>query len=96
MGQARIFWFLEKTKEKKKTTDKFDGESDLAPLKSGKLPEEKEKLEKDQKRLRKKLSSLIKKQKKQQALGIVRRRDDWKPWGQESQVKVCNVFIVLI
>lgn len=83
---------MEKTKKKTKATDNCEGESDLAPVKKGKLTEEeKVKLDKEKKRLRRKLNSLIKKQKNQQALGIVRGRDDWKPWGQEAQVKVCNI-----
>lgn len=87
---------MEKTKKtkKRKTTDKLDGECDLEPIETGKLTEEKEKMVKEKKRLRKKVSSLIKMQKKQQAMGIVRGLDDWKPWGQEAQVKVCNVLIV--
>lgn len=86
---------MEKTKEKKTTTGKSVGESDLALVERGKLTEEKEKLDKEQKRLRRKVATLIKKQKQQQAMGIVRGRDDWKPWGQEAQVKVCNVCCIV-
>ncbi|XP_061353231.1 DNA-directed RNA polymerase 1B, mitochondrial-like isoform X2 [Gastrolobium bilobum] len=89
--EARVYRFMEKTKktkEKRTPVGKPDGDSDLAPVKEGKLTEEKERMVKEQKRLRKKVASLIKKQKKQQAMGIVRGQDDWKPWGQEAQVKV--------
>lgn len=82
---------MEKSKAKKTTTDKSDSESVLAPVKSDNLTaEEKEKLDKEEKRIRKKVANLIKKQKKQHAMGIVRGRDQAKPWGQEAQVKVCN------
>lgn len=82
---------MEKSKAKKTATDKSDNESVPIPVKSDNLTaEEKEKLDKEEKRIRKKVASLIKKQKKQQALGIVRGRDQAKPWGQEAQVKVCN------
>jgi len=83
---------MEKTKEKKSTSHKSDSDSVPTPVKSENLtPEEKEKLAKEEKRLRNKVASLIKKQKKQQALGIVKGRDQAKPWGQEAQVKVCNI-----
>lgn len=82
---------MEKSKAKKTATDKSDNESVPEPVKSDNLTaEEKEKLDKEEKRIRKKVASLIKKQKKQQAMGIVRGRDQAKPWGQEAQVKVCN------
>jgi DNA-directed RNA polymerase, mitochondrial len=81
-----------KTKQKKATSHKSDSDSVPAPVKSENLTaEEKEKLAKEEKRLRNKVASLIKKQKKQQALGIVKGRDQAKPWGQEAQVKVCNI-----
>ncbi|KAJ1423067.1 DNA-directed RNA polymerase, phage-type [Sesbania bispinosa] len=97
--EARIYQFMEKTKktkEKVTATDKSDGESDLAPVKRGKLTEEKEKLDNELKRLGRKVTGLIKKQKKQQAMGIVRGKDDWKPWGQEAQVKVGSRLMQLL
>ncbi|KAF1871900.1 hypothetical protein Lal_00012117 [Lupinus albus] len=99
MGQARIYRFMEetkKTKEKRSTTVNPDGESDLEPKERDKLIEQKEKMVNDQKRLRKKVASLIKKQKKQQAMGIVRGLDDRKPWGQEGQVKVGSRLVQLL
>lgn len=83
---------MEKTKVKKATSHKSDSDSVPAPVKGENLTaEENEKLAKEEKRLRNKVASLIKKQKKQQALGIVKGRDQAKPWGQEAQVKVCNI-----
>lgn len=85
---------MEKTKVKKATSHKSDSDSVPAPVKGENLTaEENEKLAKEEKRLRNKVASLIKKQKKQQALGIVKGRDQAKPWGQEAQVKVCNIWI---
>jgi DNA-directed RNA polymerase len=83
---------MEKSKVKKTTTEKSDSESVPAPVNL--TAEEKKKLEKEEKRMRKKVANLLKKQKKQQAMGIVRGRDQAKPWGQEAQVKVCNICIV--
>ncbi|CAL0313032.1 unnamed protein product [Lupinus luteus] len=97
--EARIHRFMEstkKTKEKRSTTINPDGESDLEPKERDKLTEQKEKVANDQKRLRKKVASLIKKQKKQQAMGIVRGLDDRKPWGQEGQVKVGSRLVQLL
>ncbi|XP_027345031.1 DNA-directed RNA polymerase 1, mitochondrial-like isoform X2 [Abrus precatorius] len=97
--EARIYRFMEKTtkmREQRTTADKSDGESDLAPGESGKLTEDKEKMDKKQKRLRKRVANLIKKQKKQQAMGIVRGQDEWKPWGQEAQAKVGSRLMQLL
>ncbi|KMT08744.1 hypothetical protein BVRB_6g140140 [Beta vulgaris subsp. vulgaris] len=51
---------------------------------------------KAQKRLAKKVTSLIKKQKGQQVREIVKGQDDSKPWGQDNQVKVgCRLIQLL-
>ncbi|XP_050872473.1 DNA-directed RNA polymerase 1B, mitochondrial [Lathyrus oleraceus] len=95
--EGRIYRFMEKSKAKKTATDKSDNESVPEPVKSDNLTaEEKEKLDKEEKRIRKKVASLIKKQKKQQAMGIVRGRDQAKPWGQEAQVKVGSRLMQLL
>ncbi|KAK7317761.1 hypothetical protein RJT34_02254 [Clitoria ternatea] len=96
--EARIYHFMEKTKMKEKRTnaDKSGGGSDLASEERGKMSEEEKKMDEKQKRLRKRVASLIKKQKKQQAMGIVRGQDDWKPWGQEAQVKVGSRLMQLL
>ncbi|OIV93790.1 hypothetical protein TanjilG_03753 [Lupinus angustifolius] len=97
--EARIYRFMEETKKKKdkrSITANPDEESDIGLTERGKLTEEKEKMVKDQQRLRKKVASLIKKQKKQQAMGIVRGVDDRKPWGQEGQVKVGSRLVQLL
>lgn len=95
--EGRIYRFMGKTKQKKATSHKSDSDSVPAPVKSENLTAEgKEKLAKEEKRLRNKVASLIKKQKKQQALGIVKGRDQAKPWGQEAQVKVGSRLIQLL
>ncbi|KAK7250654.1 hypothetical protein RIF29_33212 [Crotalaria pallida] len=88
--EAKIHRFMEKTKKKKSASVNPDGESELA------TEEEKEKMVKDQKKLRKRVASLLKKQKKQQAMGIVRGQDDQKPWGQEAQIKVGSRLVQLL
>ncbi|KAK7275063.1 hypothetical protein RIF29_16170 [Crotalaria pallida] len=112
-NEARMHKYMEKTKKNnkkstainetkknnKKSTaiNEADGESNLASIERGNLTEEQEKMVKDQNKLRKKVSSLIKKQKMQQAMGIVRGLDDWKPWGQDAKVKVgCRLMQLLI
>ncbi|KAK2354811.1 DNA-directed RNA polymerase 1B, mitochondrial [Trifolium repens] len=92
--EGRIYRFMEKSKVKKTTTEKSDSESVPAPVNL--TAEEKKKLEKEEKRIRKKVANLLKKQKKQQAMGIVRGRDQTKPWGQEAQVKVGSRLIQLL
>ncbi|KAK1551567.1 hypothetical protein Q3G72_000525 [Acer saccharum] len=80
-NEARIHRFLESTKKKKNLTDeKLEGASDP----------------KEQENLRKKVTNLIKKQKLQQVKGILKGRDDSKPWGQEAHVKVgCRLIQLL-
>ncbi|MED6149138.1 DNA-directed RNA polymerase 1B, mitochondrial [Stylosanthes scabra] len=95
--EAKIYRFMEKTKTTKSTNvDKPAGACDPESVEKDKLTEDKEKAAKDQKRLRKKVSMLMKKQKKQQALGIVRGLDPSKPWGQEGQVKVGSRLMQLL
>ncbi|TKY58551.1 DNA-directed RNA polymerase 1B [Spatholobus suberectus] len=90
--EARIYQFMKR--EKRTTTDKS---SHLAPVvQRGRLTEENEEMDKKQNRLRKRVAGLMKKQKKQQAMGIVRGQDDWKPWGQEAQVKVGSRLMQLL
>ncbi|KAG6765794.1 hypothetical protein POTOM_029851 [Populus tomentosa] len=82
--------FLEKTKKRKNVEDKIsEGGSDAAI-------EEGEKLSKEQEKLRKKVTTLIKKQKVQQVRRIVKGHDDSRPWGQEEHVKVGSRLIQLM
>ncbi|KAK2635967.1 hypothetical protein Ddye_030759 [Dipteronia dyeriana] len=80
-NEARIHRFLESTKKKKNLTDdKLEGASDP----------------KEQEKLRKKVTNLIKKQKLQQVRGILKGQDDSKPWGQEAHVKIgCRLIQLL-
>ncbi|KAK6931395.1 DNA-directed RNA polymerase, N-terminal [Dillenia turbinata] len=80
--EVRIYRFLEKTK-KKTPANKKEGES---------VP-----VEKEQEKLRKKVTTLMKKQKLQQVREIVKVQDDSKPWGQDAQVKVgCRLIQILM
>ncbi|CAK7326431.1 unnamed protein product [Dovyalis caffra] len=86
--EARIHKFLEKTKKRKNVKDKVsEVESDAA------IDEE---LTKDHDRLRKKVTTLMKKQKVQQVRQIVKHQDDSMPWGQEAHVKVGSRLIQLM
>ncbi|XP_038892390.1 DNA-directed RNA polymerase 1B, mitochondrial [Benincasa hispida] len=84
--EVRIHKFLEKTKKNS----------------NGKIIEEEtepqqENLAKDQDRLRKKVTKLIKQQKLQQVKMIVKEHDDLKPWGQDAHVKVgCRLIQLLM
>ncbi|RDX62299.1 DNA-directed RNA polymerase 2B, chloroplastic/mitochondrial, partial [Mucuna pruriens] len=90
--EARIYEFMKR--EKRTAAHKS---SHLAPAEErGKLTEENEEMDKKKNRLRKRVAGLMKKQKKQQAMGIVRGQDDWKPWGQEAQVKVGSRLMQLL
>lgn len=86
MDQARINRFLEKTKKKKNLTD--DKSEDI----SEPLANELEKVNKEKEKIRKKVTSLIKKQKLHQVRKIVKQQDNSKPWGQDAHVKVCDVL----
>lgn len=89
--EARIQRFLEKTKKKKNMESKEPGEE------SEPGTSEKDQLAKQEERLRKKVTNLMKKQKVQQVRLIVKGHDDSKPWGQETQVKVgCRLIQLLM
>ncbi|XP_010261422.1 PREDICTED: DNA-directed RNA polymerase 2B, chloroplastic/mitochondrial-like isoform X2 [Nelumbo nucifera] len=82
-NEVRIYKFLEKTKKKTDKDKKAEGgESDPAI--------------KEQQRLRKKVTDLMKKQKLQQVRQIVKSQDDSKPWGQDAQAKVGSHLIELL
>lgn len=83
VDQARIQKFLEKTKKKNTTGKKSATESEPETTEGGKLAKNEEKL-------RKKVTQLMKKQKVHQVREIVKGRDTSKPWGQEAHVKVCD------
>ncbi|KAK6252007.1 hypothetical protein QUC31_013727 [Theobroma cacao] len=88
--EAKIQSFLGKTKKKKTTDKKPDGESEPVTNKQ-------EKLVKDQEKLRKKVTQLLKKQKVHQVRKIVKGHDTSKSWGQEAHVKVgCRLIQLLI
>ncbi|WVZ25180.1 hypothetical protein V8G54_003724 [Vigna mungo] len=90
--EARIYRFM--LREKRTASD---NSSHLAPaVQKGRVIEEDEETEKKKTKLRKKVAGLMKKQKRQQAMGLVRDQDDWKPWGQEAQVKVGARLIDLL
>lgn len=99
MDQARIYRYMGMTKKKRKkkgtTTEEPDGEFYHAAIENGKLSDEKEIEEKvkQKNKVHKKVSSLIKQQKMQQVMGIIKGLDDWKPWGQEARAKVCHVLM---
>ncbi|XP_068654084.1 DNA-directed RNA polymerase 1B, mitochondrial-like [Aristolochia californica] len=80
--EARIHRFLEKTKKKNDKEQKDKEELDPAL--------------KEQEFLRKKVTSLIKKQKHVQVKQIVKGLDTSKPWGQEAQAKVGSRLIDLL
>lgn len=78
--EVRIHKFLEKTR---KRSDK-DRKNEVEPV------------TKDQEVLRKKVTTLMKKQKLGQVRKIVRGQDDSKPWGQDNQAKVGSRLIELL
>lgn len=84
MDQARIQSFFESTKKKNATDNHLEGDSEP-------VTNDPEKLIKEQEKLKKRVTSLIKKQKLKQVRGIVKGHVDLKPWGQDALVKVCDV-----
>ncbi|KAG6473487.1 DNA-directed RNA polymerase 1B, mitochondrial-like [Zingiber officinale] len=81
--EVRIHSFLEKTKKKdskKKITEEEEGDT----------------VTKDQQFLRKKVKTLIKKQKLRQVAQIVKDQDDSKPWGLDMHAKVGSRLIDLL
>ncbi|XP_017975629.1 PREDICTED: DNA-directed RNA polymerase 2, chloroplastic/mitochondrial isoform X2 [Theobroma cacao] len=82
--EVRIHKFLEKTKKKrvdKKNED--EGDKPNAEIK-------------EQEKLRKKVTDLIKKQKLPAVRQIVKGQDDTKPWGQDAKAKVGSHLIELL
>ncbi|KAJ6322135.1 hypothetical protein OIU77_012086 [Salix suchowensis] len=88
--EGRIHKFLEKTKKRKNVEDK------ISEVKSDAAIEEGNKLTKEQEKLRKKVTTLIKKQKVQQVRRIVKGHGDSLPWGQEEHCKVGSRLIQLM
>ncbi|OQU90275.1 hypothetical protein SORBI_3002G378100 [Sorghum bicolor] len=82
--EVRINRFLEKTRKKSnKEMEKEEeaaGDTDIA---------------KEQQRLRKKVTDLMKKQKLRQVRNIVKNQDNSRPWGQDVQAKVGSRLIEL-
>ncbi|OVA15329.1 DNA-directed RNA polymerase [Macleaya cordata] len=80
--EVRIYHFLEKTRKKPDKDKDEGGEPDDAA--------------KEQAKLRKKVTNLMKKQKLLQVRQIVKGQDDLKPWGQDAQAKVGSRLIELL
>ncbi|OEL29363.1 DNA-directed RNA polymerase 2B, chloroplastic/mitochondrial [Dichanthelium oligosanthes] len=81
--EVRIHRFLEKTRKKSNKemeNEEEIGDSDIA---------------KEQQRLRKKVTDLMKKQKLRQVRKIVKNQDDSRPWGQDAHAKVGSRLIEL-
>ncbi|KAK8694366.1 hypothetical protein V6N13_071920 [Hibiscus sabdariffa] len=83
--EVRIHNFLEKTKKKKAAKeDEDEGNESGAVIK-------------EQEKLRKKVTNLIKKQKLPAVRQIVKGQDDTKPWGQDAKAKVgCHLIELLM
>uniref|UniRef100_A0A0D9XBI3 DNA-directed RNA polymerase n=1 Tax=Leersia perrieri TaxID=77586 RepID=A0A0D9XBI3_9ORYZ len=82
--EVRIHKFLDKTKKKSNKDEDRDeevGDSDIA---------------KEQERLRKKVTDLMKKQKVRQVRNIVKKQDNSQPWGQDAHAKVGSRLIELM
>ncbi|CAN0907935.1 DNA-directed RNA polymerase 2, chloroplastic/mitochondrial [Linum grandiflorum] len=91
--EAMINKFLEKTKKKKKPS-KPEDEPDVAAIVGAEMEE---KPVEDSDKLRKKVTTLIKKQKLHQVRKVVKDHDDSSPWGQDAHVKVgCRLIQLLI
>lgn len=81
MCQVRIHKFLEKTKKKGgKEKENEGGDSDSVI--------------KEQEKLRKKVTNLMKKQKLRALRHIVKEKDDSKPWGQDTKAKVSRYLLM--
>ncbi|KAL6135464.1 hypothetical protein ACLB2K_067692 [Fragaria x ananassa] len=80
--EVKIHNFLERTKKKKVGKDQETGESDAAM--------------KENEKLNKKVTNLMKKQKLQAVRHIVRGHDDSKAWSQEAKAKVGSRLIELL
>ncbi|KAL6863818.1 hypothetical protein ACP4OV_016721 [Aristida adscensionis] len=81
--EVRIHRFLEKTK--KKSNKEIDNEEEVCDSD----------IAKEQQRLRKKVTDLMKKQKLRQVRKIVKNQDNCRPWGQDTQAKVGSRLIEL-
>lgn len=83
MCQVRIHKFLEKTKRKKGDKEKENegGDSDFVI--------------KEEEKLRKKVTKLMKKQKLRVVRHIVKGKDDSKPWGQDTKAKVLRYLAMI-
>ncbi|KAH9707793.1 DNA-directed RNA polymerase [Citrus sinensis] len=89
-NEARIRSFFESTKKKNATDNNLEGDSEP-------VTNDPEKLIKEQDKLKKRVTSLIKKQKLRQVRGIVKGHVDLKPWGQDALVKVgCRLIQLLM
>ncbi|CAN6244123.1 unnamed protein product [Urochloa humidicola] len=82
-NEVRIHRFLEKTR--KKSNKEKENEEEIGDLD----------IAKEQQRLRKKVTDLMKKQKLRQVRKIVKNQDDSRPWGQDAQAKVGSRLIEL-
>ncbi|WVZ70612.1 hypothetical protein U9M48_019261 [Paspalum notatum var. saurae] len=80
--EVRIHRFLEKTRKK---NNKEIGNEEVVGLD----------IVKEQQRLRKKVTDLMKKQKLRQVRKIVKNQDDSRPWGQDAHAKVGSRLIEL-
>lgn len=80
MDQVKIHNFLEKTKKKRVGKNKNVEGGGLDPA------------IKDQEKLRKKVTNLMKKQKLHAARQIVKGHDNSKPWGLDAKAKVCALL----
>ncbi|KAB1211404.1 DNA-directed RNA polymerase 2B, chloroplastic/mitochondrial [Morella rubra] len=82
--EVRIHKFMERTKKKKGDQDKEKVGGDLDAV------------VKEQEQLRKKVTNLMKKQKRLAVRQIVKGQDDSKPWGQAAKAKVGSRLIELL
>lgn len=89
LQQAILHKFLEKTKKKGTKNQDPEGESD--PQQPDDVQEDTSKAE--QKKLRKRVTKLIKRQKVLQVREIVKAQDESIPWGQENHVKVSEFVL---
>ncbi|KAI3516812.1 hypothetical protein L1887_15864 [Cichorium endivia] len=82
--EARIHRFMEKSKRKASLNESPDDDTEAVNN------------EQQLQKLRKKVTSLVKKKKLQQVRHIVKQQDNLKPWGQDAQVKVGSRLIQLL
>ncbi|KAG8049559.1 hypothetical protein GUJ93_ZPchr0009g2430 [Zizania palustris] len=82
--EVRIHRFLEKTK--KKSNKEMDNEEEV----------DDSDVTKEQERLRKKVTDLMKKQRLRQVRKIVKKQDNSRPWGQNAHAKVGSRLIELM